>query len=402
MTQSEVKPEAGFTIFGEEMAQNPYPVYALLRANSPVTQLPSALWAVARYEDVIRILRDPETFSSVVSADVMAGGEVVPSMIFNDPPMHTRLRGLISNAFTPRMVELQREAVEEYCRRLVDHMLRQETCDLIAELAYPLPVMVIANMLGVADGDLATFKRWSDAIIQNVGTSLIMGDTGALDDINVEFDTYFKARLDKLRAEPEDNLLSGLVHAETEEGRLSESDLLVICRLLLVAGNETTTGLIINSIRVFSEFPEVMTRAQAAHGAGAIGHRGDPAVLRALPGDVPSRDPRRRGRRRDDPEGQPHRRVARVREPRRRRVRPRRTRSSIDREPNRHLAFGMGIHYCLGAPLARMEGAIALETLLPRIKRVEILDADAGALLRPGGPDAMQVRFELDRASVPA
>jgi cytochrome P450 len=398
---SEAKPDAGFTIFGEEMAQNPYPVYALLRANSPVTKLPSNLWAVARYEDVIRILRDPETFSSVVSADVMAGGEVVPSMIFNDPPMHTRLRGLISKAFTPRMVELQREAVEAYCRRLVDHMLQQESCDLIAELAYPLPVMVIANMLGVADGDLATFKRWSDAIIQNVGTSLIMGDTGALDEINVEFDTYFKARLDKLRAEPEDNLLSGLVHAETEEGRLSESDLLVICRLLLVAGNETTTGLIINSIRVFSEFPEVMTQLKQHM------ELVPPAIEEILRYYAPFQATFRRATRDVEVQG--------VTIPKNDRIvvllasanrddavfeRP--DEVVIDRDPNRHLSFGMGIHYCLGAPLARMEGAIALETLLPRIKRVEILDAEAGALLRPGGPDSMQVRFELDRASVPA
>jgi len=322
-------------------------------------------------------------------------------MIFNDPPMHTRLRGLISKAFTPRMVELQRGAVEEYCRRLVDHMLEPESCDLIAELAYPLPVMVIANMLGVADGDMATFKRWSDAIIQNVGTSLIMGDTGALDEINVEFDTYFKARLDKLRAEPEDNLLSGLVHAETEEGRLSESDLLVICRVLLVAGNETTTGLIINSIRVFSEFPEVMTQLKQHMELVPS------AIEEILRYYAPFQATFRRATRDVEVHG--------VTIPKNDRIvtllasanrddsvfeRP--DEVLIDRDPNRHLSFGMGIHYCVGAPLARMEGAIVLETLLPRIRRVEVLDADAGALLRPGGPDAMQVRFELDRASVTA
>lgn len=398
---TEATPDGGFTLFGEEMARNPYPMYAMLRANSPVTRLPSNLWAVARYEDVIRILRDPETFSSVVSADAIATGEVSPSMIFNDPPMHTRLRGLISKAFTPRMVELQRGAVEEYCRRLVDHMLEPESCDLIAELAYPLPVMVIANMLGVADGDMATFKRWSDAIIQNVGTSLIMGDTGALDEINVEFDTYFKARLDKLRAEPEDNLLSGLVHAETEEGRLSESDLLVICRVLLVAGNETTTGLIINSIRVFSEFPEVMTQLKQHMELVPS------AIEEILRYYAPFQATFRRATRDVEVHG--------VTIPKNDRIvtllasanrddsvfeRP--DEVLIDRDPNRHLSFGMGIHYCVGAPLARMEGAIVLETLLPRIRRVEVLDADAGALLRPGGPDAMQVRFELDRASVTA
>ncbi|HYM16893.1 MAG TPA: cytochrome P450 [Dehalococcoidia bacterium] len=400
MTQ-DPSPPPGSVIFGEEMGENPYPMYAVLRANSPVAPLPNGLWAVALYEDVVRILRDPGTFSSVVSADAMAGGEVLPSMIFNDPPMHTRLRGLISSAFTPRTVELQREAVEAYCRRLVDHMLRQESCDLVAELAYPLPVMVIANMLGVADGDMATFKRWSDAIIQNVGTSLIMGDTGAIDDINVEFDAYFKARLDKLRVEPEDNLLSGLVHAETEEGRLSESDLLVICRLLLVAGNETTTGLIINSIRVFSEFPEVLTRLKRDM---ALIPSAIEEILRYY---APFQATFRRATRDVEVHGvtipKDNRLVVLLasanRDPA---VFDRPDEVVIDREPNRHVSFGMGIHYCLGAPLARLEGAIALQTLLPRIERVEVTDTDAGALLRPGGPDALHVRFQLDRASVPA
>src|SRR6185437_1286095 len=135
--------------------------------------------------------------------------------------------------------------------------------DIVAGLAYPLPVMVIANMLGLGDGDIPTFKRWSDAIIENVGMMLMVGDDGSLDDINREFDRYFKARLDKLRVEPEDNLLSGLVHAETDDGKLSEEDLLLICRLLLVAGNETTTGLIINSVRVFAEFPDVVMQLRA-------------------------------------------------------------------------------------------------------------------------------------------
>jgi len=400
MTQA-AAPNTGFTIFGEEMAQNPYPVYERLRAASPVTPLPNGLWAVACYDDVVRILRDPETFSSVVSADVMAGAEPAPSMIFNDPPMHTRLRGLISRAFTPRMVERQRPAVEAYCKKLVGRMLEEETADFVAALAYPLPIMVIANMLGVADGDHATFKRWSDAIIENVGTQLILGDTGALNEINEEFDAYFKARLGKLRREPEDNLLSGLVHAETEDGRLSESDLLVICRLLLVAGNETTTGLIVNSIRVFSEFPDVMTRVKDDLSLIPT------AIEEILRYYAPFQATFRRATRdvvvhgvtipKDD------RIVVLLASANRdASVFDRPDEVVVDRDPNRHLSFGMGIHYCLGAPLARMEGAIALRMLLPRLNRVEILETDAGALLRPGGPKSLRVRFELDRASVPA
>jgi cytochrome P450 len=317
-------------------------------------------------------------------------------MIFNDPPMHTRLRGLIAKAFTPRMVELQRSAVQEYCDELIGKLCAADgDVDIVAGLAYPLPVMVIANMLGVGDGDMPTFKRWSDAIIENVGMMLMVGDDGSLDDINREFDRYFKARLDKLRAEPEDNLLSGLVHAETDDGKLSEEDLLLICRLLLVAGNETTTGLIINSVRVFAEFPDVVTQ------------------LRARPDLVPSAI--EEILRYYAPFAATFRRTTRdvelsgVTIPKNDRVIPLMASANrderqferpddfiIDRDPNRHVAFGMGIHYCLGAPLARMEGEIALRTLLPRITGVSIKsEADQGTLLRPGGPTELWVRFAV-------
>ncbi len=173
------------------------------------------------------------------------------------------MRGLLTKAFTPRVVEEQRDAIEENAGRMIDDMLAQDEPDLIASLAYPLPVMVIAGMLGVQDGDMATFKRWSDAIIQNVGNAIFTGDQSAIEDVNREFDEYFGARLNKLRQEPEDNLLSELVHAVGEDGsRLSQADLLLVCRVLLVAGNETTTGLIVNSIRAFSEFPDEMLRVK--------------------------------------------------------------------------------------------------------------------------------------------
>ncbi|MBF6599080.1 MAG: cytochrome P450 [Dehalococcoidia bacterium] len=394
MTQAEAGAE--FSLFDDgTMGANPYPAFAALRANAPVMKIGTAgLWAVSRYDDVLRVLRDPATFSSEVSIDVLAGEPARPSMIFNDPPVHTRLRGLLARAFTPRMVELQRPAVQAYCDDLVAALLAQEEADIVAGLAYPLPVMVIANMLGVGDGDLATFKRWSDAIIQNVGVLLMMGDDGSLDGINREFDRYFKARLDKLRAEPEDNLLSGLVHAETDDGTLGEEDLLLICRLLLVAGNETTTGLIVNSVRVFSEFPHVVTELRARP------ELLESAIEEVLRYYAPFAATFRRATR--DVE------IGGVTIPRNDRVIPLMASANrdeqqfqrpdefiIDRDPNRHVAFGMGIHYCLGAPLARMEGEIALRTLLPQIRGLQISrEPDAAALLRPGGPDTLFVRFE--------
>ena len=169
---------------------DPYEAYERLRKEAPVSRLGDAFWAVARYQDVVAILRDWETFSSIVGAKAISGEEVPTGMIFNDPPIHTRLRGLISKAFTPRVVELQRPAIQAYCDELVDAMLEQDDPDLVACLAYPLPVMVIANMLGVADGDMATFKRWSDVIIQNIGPALLQGDDSGLGEMNKEFDQY--------------------------------------------------------------------------------------------------------------------------------------------------------------------------------------------------------------------
>ncbi len=391
------QPPAQPSFFGDAaIAEDPYPFFAEMRAHNPVAQFPGGIYGVARYDDVTRILRDPATFSSEVRGARAAGEHRPPSILFDDPPVHTRMRGLLQKAFTPKVIELQRPGIEANCRRMVDHMLAQETPDYIAELAYPLPVMVIAAMLGVQDGDMATFKRWSDAIIENLPVSLLTGDSSALEEVNREFDAFFKGRLAKLRREPEDNLLSGLVHARDEDGnQLSEEDLLVVCRVLLVAGNETTTGLIVSAVRVFSEFPEALRRVKE-----------NPALVPSAVEEIlryysPFSLTFRRATR--DVE------VAGVTIPKDARILPllasanrdetqfpRADEFIVDREPNRHVAFGMGIHMCLGAPLARLEGAIVLETLLPRIAGVELLEAQ-GPILRPGGPKALSVRFELER-----
>ncbi len=314
-------------------------------------------------------------------------------MIFNDPPMHTRLRGLIQKAFTPRVVEEQRPAVQAYCDELIDKMLAEEETDLVASLAYPLPVMVIANMLGVADGDMATFKRWSDVIIQNIGPALLMGDDSGVAPTRVEFDAYFSKRLEVLREKPDGSLLSELVHVETEEGRLTQEELLMFCVLLLVAGNETTTGLIVNSMRAFSEFPAVMTAVRAD--LDLI----PDAVEEALRYYAPFQATVRRASKDLELRGQKIAKDDRILvllasanrdedvfdDPKEFR---------LDRGTNKHVAFGFGIHSCVGAPLARMEGGIVLRTLLPKIRSVTLLDTDAGEMLLPGGPNSLRVRFE--------
>ena len=379
-----------------EGASNPFPMFAAIRKAAPVMQLPggAGFWGVFRYEDCVRILRDPANFSSMVDARSMQGERRPPTILFDDPPVHTRMRGLLTSAFTPRTIEQQADAIRENATRMIDGMLREDEPDLIAHLAYPLPVMVIAGMLGVQDGDMATFKRWSDAIIQNVATSLVDPTNDAIADINLEFDAYFRERLARLRAAPEDNLLSRLVHAVDENGdQLSEEDLLVVCRVLLVAGNETTTGLIVNTVRVFDRFPWVLT---------ALRERPEliPSMIEETLRYFPPFPATFRRATRDIE-------VAATTIPKDSRLlvmlasanhdetefeRP--EEFVIDREPNRHLGFGMGIHYCLGAPLARLEARIALEILVPRITGAAIASAVNDAVLRPGGPEKLTVRFE--------
>jgi len=387
-------------LFGVQAGRDSYPLYAQLRAEAPIARdVATGMWLVSRYDDVTRVLRDPETFSSDVSASEFARNRAI--IVFTDPPDHTKMRALVSGAFTPRVIEAQRDAIRAYCDELVDRMCAKETADIVAELGYPLPVTVIARMLGVEDGDLAVFKRWSDTFFDNLAALLITGDEEPIKDALGEFNLYFGRKLAQLREQPEETLLSALVHVETEDGRLTEADLLMLCRVILVAGNETTTGLIVNAVRAFAEFPEALDRV-----------RDD---LTLLPGAIEEalrfyppfdRVPRRATR---DVElcGEIVRKGDRVlaliaSANRDEAVFERADEFVIDRQPNRHLGFGLGIHYCVGAPLARLEGYIALATLLPRVRRIEVTGVEGRDPMSPGGPKSLDVRLELDRSAPPA
>lgn len=403
MTTEQPQPSALGGIF-ENLAGtgNPFPIFAALRKTAPVMKFPGDFnfWGVFRYDDCLNILRDPGTFSSMVDSASMRGEKRPPTILFDDPPVHTRMRGLLTKAFTPRVIEEQREAIQRNAARMIDGMLREGSADFVEHLAYPLPVMVIASMLGVEGGDMATFKRWSDAIIQNVGNALVRESTDEdpIAGVNAEFDLYFGERLRELRARPEDNLLSELVHAKGEDGQqLSDEDLLVVCRVLLVAGNETTTGLLVNAVRVFNEFPEVLTKLRAR--PDLIPSMVEetlryyppfPATIRRAVRDVE---------------------VAGTTIPKDSRILVMLASANhdetvfenpeefiIDRAANRHLGFGMGIHSCLGAPLARIEANIALNILVPRITALHVEDAGEGGVLAIGGPASMTVKFERDAA----
>lgn len=397
-TQAEAPQQTGGMFEFPVFAADPYPMFKIMRATNPVVRLGEGFWGIAKYDDVLHILRDPETFSSRVSVSDERGEKRPPTILFDDPPVHTRMRGLLTKAFTPRMVELQRGFIQENCDRLIDAMIAgaPEPVDYVAGLSYPLPVGVIASMLGVADGDLAMFKKWSDAIIQNVATALFNPDNNDLEEINREFDAYFSAHIEKLRSHPEDTLLSALVHAVGEDGEtLTLEDLLVVSRVLLVAGNETTTGLLVNAARVFNDLPQVLDELKArpemvnSFVEECLRYYPPfPATIRRTTRDVEvSGTMIPAGDRLLALLGSANRDEAAF---------PDADEFIIDREPNRHLGFGMGIHYCLGGPLARLEGQIAMQTLAPRIKRLEIVEEGEGGALQVGGPDKMMVRLELD------
>lgn len=380
--------------FTEMLAIDPYPLYKSFRQLAPVMKVEAVgLWFVLRYDDVVRALRDPETFSSEVGAQQMAGEATPPTMLFNDPPVHTRMRSLVAKAFTPRVIDLQREAIQAHADALVDAALsRGDVCDIVADFAYPLPIAVIARMLGVEDGDLATFKRWSDDILDNIIPIVMTGDDTGLVQTNEEFDAYFRVQLERLRAAPEENLLSNLVHAETEEGHLSEEELLMFCRLLLVAGNETTTGLMVNAVRAFTEFPEALARVKADMRLLPT------AIEEALRYYAPFQAVFRRVTRDVElsgvtiPAGERCLLVL-ASANRDEAVFDRPDEFVPERDPNRHVSFGMGIHYCLGAPLARLEAGIALGTLLPRVAGFAPHGSIPGDLFRPGGPKSYTVRL---------
>lgn len=265
--------------------------------------------------------------------------------------------------------------------------------DLVEHLAYPLPVTVIAEMLGVADGDLATFKKWSDTIIANIHTIVVGGEDASVRETIEAFNAYFLEEIRQLRGAPKDHLLSELVHVETEDGHLADEELLMFCRLLLVAGNETTTGLIVNAARIFSEYPETLDALRDNSKLAA------PFVEEVLRFYSPFSVTMRRTTRARElcgvtiPENE-YVMVMVASANRDGAVFERPDEFIIDRSPNPHVAFGYGIHHCLGAWLARMEGQIAVNTLAKHCSRISLVEGDTPGLGKLGGPSLLEIRLE--------
>jgi len=372
---------------------NPYTYYHQLREQQPVSRMEAdGPFQVARHADVMAVLKDHETYSSDVSLRPPEERNG-PSMLFSDPPLHNRLRKLVSYAFKPGYIEAQRGLITERCEELMQNMTAHREVELVDALAAPLPVVVIATMLGVEEGDIRQFKHWSDTIFSNIGDILFAEPSAEVVQAGTELDAYFLERIEELRRQPMDHVLGRLVETETEDGRLSDEELLSFCRLLLIAGNETTTGLITAAVRIFHEFPWTFTRLQE-----------NPQLIRTFIEEClrfysPFSATVRRTTRDTElggvaiPEGAlvvPLIASANRDE----RVFEQADEFVIDRDPNPHVAFGFGIHNCLGAHLARLEGEITVASMLRHLRSIRFAEGESSEPGQLGGPSSLRVVLE--------
>jgi pimeloyl-[acyl-carrier protein] synthase len=360
-----------FNPMDPEFIADPYPTYHRLRAEDPVHRSPMGFWVLTRYDDIVGVLRDSRLGKGAIGAQMAArdGGAGGLSMLVMDPPDHTRLRGLVNKAFTPRVVEGLRPRIQQIVDDLLARIRGVHQLDLIADFAYPLPVTVICEMLGVPDEDRETFKAWGLDIARSLDAILLPPDSdlarrgasarGALAE-------YFRRLIAERRSSPRSDLLSGLIAAEEAGDALSENELLATCILLLIAGHETTVNLIGNGVLALFRHPAELRRLRddpsLIHSAVEELLRYDGPVQRMT--RIPNEDATiadktiRKGEMVMTFIGAADRDPAHFPDP---------DRLDIARQDNRHIAFGWGIHFCLGAPLARVEGQIAINTLVQRL-----------------------------------
>ena len=367
---------------------DPYPVYERLRREAPIYQPPFGGYVLSRYADCEALLKDPRSSSDFRNSDAFRqfieqqganpdegfiGG--TRPFLFLDPPDHTRLRGLVNKAFTPRTVEGLRSRIQEIVDQLLDRAEAKGSLEVIEDFAYLVPVQVICEMLGVPVKDHETFKDWSRELARSLDPEEFLPQDvldrrqRAID----SFGEYFGGLVAEHRQHPRDDLLSALIAAEEEAGdKLTELELLATCILLFVAGHETTVNLIGNGTLALLRHPDqlALLRADPSLARSAVEEflRFDPPVQftgRVALEDIPLRDV-------TIPKGQQsvillasaNRDPDVFSEP---------DRLDITRGENRHLSFGHGIHYCVGAPLARLEAEIALGTMVQRFPGMRLL-----------------------------
>jgi cytochrome P450 len=380
---------AGFDLKSPQVARDPYPAFAWLRDHDPVHWSDSlGAWVVTRYADALEIWNRPDLFSSdrfrkvraeftSQRSDVRAVAAVLSEwLVFRDPPDHTRLRALLQKSFTPRQLASSRPRIQAAIDALIDGALEKREIDFVSDFAFPLPAIVIALLLGAPSEDIELIKQWSDQLAAYLGGSLDGQDNFTRARAGVEgLVDYFTRLLREKSRSPGEDLIGLMLRAEHEGHTLDSDEIVANCVLLLFAGHETTTNLLANGlyhllrdpagIGTLRAHPEldasaveellryeapvpatvkVATRDLAFRGAAL---RAGEMVLPFL--SAANRDPRQF----EEPD-----------------------RLDLARSPNRHLAFGWGIHFCLGAPLARLEAALAFRSLLERVPHLALADVE--------------------------
>jgi cytochrome P450 len=385
--------------------RDPYPAYARVRESAGIYRAPFGLFVASRYDDVAALLRDPR-----FSADRRHAApfrlvrwlnrgapdflNLIDRNLLNlDAPDHTRIRALVNKAFTPRRVAALRERVAALVDELLAPAAARGELELVRDLAHPLPVIVIAELLGVPASDRDAFRHWSNGVAQIIDPLSAERGLARARESATALAGYFRSMLAQRRAEPREDLLSAMIAAEQDGRVLGEGDLLSLCTLLLAAGHETTTNLIANAVLALLRFPEQAERLRAEPSLLPT------AVEEFLRFDSPVQYTDRVAREDVElggqhiPRGRPialllgaaNHDPAQFAAPHR---------LDVGRAENRHLAFGGGPHFCLGAPLARLEAELALGGLL---RRFPALRGDPGAVAyRPSvllrGPLALPLR----------
>jgi len=366
-----------YHLLDPEVLADPYPLYARLRSEDPVHWDPFLhAWIVTRYADVLTVLHDysadrtptPDQLTEMGLSDLSPIAAVmVNQMLFLDAPAHSRLRGLASTAFTPRRVEVLRGHIQEIADGLLDRVAGTGRMDVIADFASPLPAIVTAEMLGVPIDDHERLKNWSADFAEMLGNFQHNPDRVArvLQSVE-EMTAYFRDAIAELRGRPREGLIHSLMAARVDGDRLSDDEVIANCIVTMVGGQETTTNLIGNGLLALLRHPDELARLRA-----------DPtltpsAVEELLRYESPSQHTARMAPSDRELGGKEIRKRQAViavmgaanRDPERF---PDPDRLDLSRASNRHVAFGWAAHFCFGAPLARLEGQIAFDTLLRRL-----------------------------------
>jgi cytochrome P450 len=370
--------------------ENPYPIYSVIRTVRPVLEVPvpgytgPGMWMLTRYRDVHAVLRDPHFSVERIRAPLVRDNldrlpeflrqstQGLRSMLIMDPPDHTRVRKLVNRAFTPKRIAALHGHIEGIVRELADEAQAKGTFDLIHDLAEPLPAIVIAELLGVPASDHRQFREWSSAMIAGFATPSAEGRAAAAAASRSLFG-YLADTIAARRREPRDDLISAMIEAQEEREALTDAELLATSNLLLLAGHETTTNLIGNGTLALLREPDQWQRlcAEPALLPSALeellrfdgpvqatlrvaledveidGHAIPAGALVLVSIGAANHDP------------------AVFEQP---------DQLDLARDPNPHLAFGFGTHFCLGAPLARLEARLAFEALAQRFPGLALVD----------------------------